>query len=117
MHQQGRSENMQIPFASREEFENKARQLAGELGVDAGDGASLMARMAGYDDAAQVRVGMVAGRQLFSREELIARLQSERPDIANDRAARIVDGLALPTRDARLEDIPQSPDAAPNIGA
>lgn len=108
---------MQIFFESKPQFEEKASSLAALLDIGIEEGRLLMARLSGYASAQQVQTGAIDFRHTFSREELIARLQSERPDIDNDRAAHIVDGLALPTRDARLEDIPQSPDAAPNIGA
>lgn len=109
---------MHIPFASHEEFNNKARQLAEGLGVDAESAAALMAKLAGYESADEIPAGGNApdGRHIFSREELMARLQSERPDVDNERAGRIIDSLGLPTRDTNLEDIPASPDAAPNMG-
>jgi hypothetical protein len=109
---------MQVPFASHEDFDIKARQLSEALGVDGESARLLMATIAGYASAAQISTGSKSpeGRHIFSREELMARLQSECPNVDNERAARIIDSLALPTRDTRLEDIPESPDAAPNMG-
>jgi hypothetical protein len=75
-----------------------------------------MARLAGFDSAQQVQIAPVDPRQLFSREELIARLQAERPDVDNESAARIINSLALPMRDGRLEDVPKSPNVIPNMG-
>lgn len=107
---------MQIIFKSIEEFNDKAGILAEALNMDMLDGRSLMAQIAGYDSSVKVQTGTVNIRHAFSREELMARLQSECPNVDNERAARIIDSLALPTRDTRLEDIPESPDAAPNMG-
>jgi hypothetical protein len=111
-----RSGGMRTAFTSREEFEDRVERLSRALGVDAQTGASLMARLAGFDSAQQVQIAPVDPRQLFSREELIARLQAERPDVDNESAARIINSLALPMRDGRLEDVPKSPNVIPNMG-
>jgi hypothetical protein len=47
---------------------------------------------------------------------LIARLLASKPDLADGKAADVIDRLALPMRDADIEHIASSPDVIPNIG-
>jgi hypothetical protein len=108
--------DMHVPFASREEFEQKAARIAEALKLDQPAARELLAQMAGYASSAELQPGAVPGRQRFSREELMARLQSELPEVSNDAAGKLIDGLGLALRDTDMEHIPSSPDAAPNIG-
>jgi hypothetical protein len=111
-----RSTTMQVPFKSREEFENKARQLAAALGLEREAGIALMAQIAGYADASRIGAETVDARHRLSREELMARLQAEHPEVDNASAGGIIDSLGLPMRDTDMEHIPDSPGAAPNMG-
>jgi hypothetical protein len=107
---------MHVPFASREEFEQKAALVADALQLDQPAALELLAQMAGYAGSAELQPGAVPGRQRYSREELMARLQSERPEVGNDAAGALIDRLGLALRDTDMEHIPSSPDAAPNMG-
>ena len=106
---------MHTPFAERSQFEAKAALLSEALGCDTAQAQQLLAHLAGYDNPAAVEYGDRDKRTWSSREELVARLLAIRPDLANDRAASLVDSLALPARDGDIEHVRSSPDAVPNI--
>lgn len=106
---------MRTPFADREQFEEKAAALAEALGTDTQQAQLQLAHLAGYDDAASVAYDAVDKSMWSSREELIARLLAGRPDLAGDKAAQVIDRLALPVRDGDIEHIASSPDVVPNI--
>ena len=107
---------MRTPFADRGQFESKAAVLAEALHADARDAQDLLARLAGHDDADTVEYGAGDKSTWSSREELIARLLASRPELAGDKAAAVIDGLALPVRDADIDHISSSPDVVPNMG-
>lgn len=107
---------MRTPFANRGQFEEKAALLAEAIDVDTREAQRLLAHLAGYDDANAVKYDAGDRSTWSSREELIARLLASKPGIADDRAAEVIDGLALPVRDADLGHVGSSPDAVPNMG-
>jgi hypothetical protein len=107
---------MRTPFADRGEFEDKAAALAAAIDTDTRQAQQLLARLAGYDDAAAIEYGAGDRSNWSSREELIARLLASKPELADDKAANVIDGLALAVRDADIEHIASSPDVIPNIG-
>jgi hypothetical protein len=107
---------MRTPFADRGEFDEKAAALAAAIDTETRQAQQLLARLAGYDDAAAIEYGAGDRSNWSSREELIARLLASRPDLGDDKAADVIDALALPVRDADMEHIASSPDVIPNIG-
>ena len=107
---------MRTPYADRTQFDEKAATLAAELHVDIEQDGQLLAHLSGYDDVAAVEYGAGDKSTWSSREELVARLLSSRPDMANDQAARVIDRLALAVRDADIDHVASSPDAVPNMG-
>jgi hypothetical protein len=111
-----KGEPMRTPFADRAQFEDKAAALAAAITIDTRQARELLAHLAGYSDAAAVEFGAGDKSTWSSREELIARLLASRPDIADDKAAAVIDGLALPVRDGEFDHVGLSPDVVPNIG-
>lgn len=107
---------MRTPYADRTQFDEKAATLAAELHVDTEQAGQLLAHLSGYDDVAAVDYGAGDKSTWSSREELVARLLSSRPDMANDQAARVINRLALAVRDADIDHVASSPDAVPNMG-
>jgi hypothetical protein len=107
---------MRTPFADRGQFEEKAAALAAAIDTDTPQARQLLAHLAGYDDAAAVEYGNGDKSRWSSREELIARLLASKPELADGKAADVIDRLALPVRDADIEHIASSPDVIPNIG-
>jgi hypothetical protein len=107
---------MRTPYADRTQFDEKAAMLAAELRVDTDQARQALAQLSGYADVAAVEYGVGDKSAWSSREELVARLLSSRPDMANDQAARVIDRLALPVRDADIDHVASSPDAVPNMG-
>ena len=107
---------MRTPFADRNQFEKKAAVLAEAIQADPQQAQDLLAHLAGYDDAAAVDYGAGDKAMWSSREELIARLLASKPEIADSKAAEVIDRLALPVRDAEIGHIGSSPDVVPNMG-
>lgn len=107
---------MRTPFADRGQFQEKAAQLAEAIDVDRREAERLLAHLAGYDDADAVTYGAGDKATWSSREELIARLLAAKPGIADEKAADVIDRLALPVRDADIDHINASPDVVPNMG-
>jgi hypothetical protein len=107
---------MRTPFADRGQFDKKAAALAEAIAIDLRQAQQLLAHLAGYDDAAAVEYGADDKSTWSSREELIARLLATRPGMADDKAAEVIDRLALPVRDADLGHVGSSPDVVPNMG-
>jgi hypothetical protein len=107
---------MRVPYTGHGQFEEKAAILTTALAVGRDEALALLAHLSGYTDVSSVETGVDDKASRFSREELIARLQAIRPDISDERAAGIVDQLALPVRDTDTEHIPASPDTVPNTG-
>nr|WP_314624140.1 hypothetical protein [uncultured Noviherbaspirillum sp.] len=107
---------MRTPYADRVQFDEKAAMLAAELRVDTDEAGRMLAHLSGYADVAAVAYGAGDRSTWSSREELVARLLSSRPGMANDQAARVIDRLALPVRDADIDHVASSADAVPNMG-
>jgi hypothetical protein len=107
---------MRTPFTDSSQFEQKAAALADAIAADMPQARQLLARLAGYDDPAAVEYGTGNPSTWSSREELIARLLASRPGMADDKAADVVDRLALPVRDVDIDHIASSPDVIPNMG-
>ena len=106
---------MHTPFADRTQFEEKAAALAAAIAVDKQKAQELLAHLAGYDDADAIEFGAGDKSAWSSREELVARLLASRPDMADDKAAAVIDSLALPVRDGDIDHVASSPDVVPNI--
>jgi hypothetical protein len=107
---------MRTPFADSSQFEEKAATLAVAIAADLSQARQLLARLAGYDDPADIVYGSGNPSTWSSREELIARLLASRPGMADEQAAAAVDRLALPVRDADIDHIASSPGVIPNMG-
>jgi hypothetical protein len=107
---------MHTPYLDRTEFEQKAGLLADALNLDHSAAQTLLARLSGYADARELAYGDKDRSLCSSREELVARLQASRPDIAGDKAADIIDRLALRVRDGDIGHLPASPGVVPNMG-
>ncbi|MGV3740823.1 MAG: hypothetical protein ACO1NO_00755 [Burkholderiaceae bacterium] len=106
---------MRTPYRSYEEFQEKAALLADELALAPDEALETLAHISGYEASSDVGTGQAQQEQLSSREELMARLQAIDPGIAHDRAATVIDKLALPVRETDLAKLARSPGAAPNI--
>lgn len=107
---------MHTPYRDRSEFKQKADLLASALDLDNSAAQTLLARVSGYADPSEVVYGDKDKSLCSSREELVARLLATRPEIANDRAANIIDQLALRVRDGDIDHLPGSPTVVPNLG-
>ena len=107
---------MRTPFADRSQFEEKAAMLAEAIHVDAREAQALLAHLAGYDDAAAVEYGAGDKSMWSSREELIARLLASKPGIPDEKAANVIDRLALPVRDGDIDHVNSSSNVVPNMG-
>jgi len=107
---------MHTPYLNRDEFEQKAGVLAEALRLQASEARQLLAQISGYADAAAVDFGERDRSLCSSREELVARLQSSRPEVNGEQAAEIIDRLHLSVRDGDIEHVPAAPGVVPNIG-
>jgi hypothetical protein len=107
---------MRTPFTDRSQFEEKAAALADAIAADMPQARQLLAHLAGYDEPAAIEYSSGSRSTWSSREELIARLLASIPGMADDKAADVIDRLALPVRDADIDHIASSPDVIPNMG-
>lgn len=107
---------MHTPYLNREEFEQKAGELADALRLQGNEAQQLLAQISGYADVAGIDFGDRDRSLCSSREELVARLQASRPEVSGEEAAGIIDRLHLAVRDGDIEHVPASPGVVPNMG-
>jgi hypothetical protein len=91
-----RMRGMRIYYKSYLEFLLKADLLTRELALNPKEAAELLARVSGYDNHCTMPVGHECTVPFPSREDLIIRLLTLRPDINAKRARDIIIHLNLP---------------------
>lgn len=109
---------MHTPYDSHEHLLEKAAILADELGLERQHALDALTHISGYESPSTVAqsAGVSETGLLWSREELMARLQALYPDLSNNKAGAVITKLDLPVRETDMARFAQSPGAAPNMG-